>query len=146
MYLIMWMMQSGLIRIRSLDILIQGLRSPSEAELSKKVALLENGEAGISLGSGLGAISTAIMTLVKGGDHIVASDVLYGCTLTFIEEILSEYGVEFTLVDTTDHDAVKAAIQPNTKIVYLETPCNPTLKITILQRFLKLLMNMGQRF
>ncbi|MBF8435482.1 aminotransferase class V-fold PLP-dependent enzyme [Halanaerobiaceae bacterium Z-7014] len=109
-------------------------RSPSEAELSKKVALLENGEAGISLGSGLGAISTAIMTLVKGGDHIVASDVLYGCTLTLIEEILSDYGVEFTLVDTTDHDAVKAAIQPNTKIVYLETPCNPTLKITDIKR------------
>jgi len=109
-------------------------RSPSEAELGKKVALLENGEAGIALGSGLGAISTAIMTLVKGGDHIVASDVLYGCTLTFIDDILSDYGVELTLVDTTDYDAVKEAMQPNTKIVYLETPCNPILRITDIER------------
>lgn len=109
-------------------------RSPSEAELANKVAKLENGEAGLAVGSGMAAISNAIMTLVKGGDHIIAGDVLYGCTFALIEQVLKDYGVEVTLVDTSDVSAVEEAIQPNTKAVYIETPANPILRISDIQK------------
>lgn len=105
-------------------------RSPSEAELGNKVALLENGEAGLALGSGMAAISTALLTSLKAGDHLIAGDVLYGCTFTLVEKVLREYGIELTLVDTSDLEAIKNAIQPNTKVIYIETPANPILRIS----------------
>ena len=104
--------------------------SPNADELERKVANLENGEAGLALASGLGAISTAIMSIVKSGDHVIFGDVIYGCTYTLFAKILVDFGVEYTRVDTTDLKKVEEAIKPNTKLVYVETPANPTLKIS----------------
>lgn len=104
--------------------------SPNADELEKKIAYLEHAEAGLALASGLGAISTAIISLVKAGDHIVFGDVIYGCSYTLISQVLAKFGVTYTRVDTTKVENIEAAIQPNTTLVYVETPANPTLKIS----------------
>lgn len=104
--------------------------SPTVKEFENKIAYLEGAEDALGLASGLGAISTIVMSLVKQGDHIVFGDVIYGCTFALFTKILPDYGVDYTIVDTSDTQAVKAAIRPNTKVVYVETPANPTLKIS----------------
>ena len=105
------------------------LGNPTVATLEAKVAELENGEAALATASGMGAISTAIWSSVEGGDEIVASDTLYGCTFALLNHGISKFGVKAHLVDMTDMAALKAALNEKTKVVYLETPCNPTLKI-----------------
>ena len=105
------------------------LGNPNITELEEKIAILEGGEAGLATGSGMAAISNALLTLLRKGDHIVASDTLYGCTFGFITEMMPRYGVEYTLVDATDLKQVEDAMRENTKVVYLETPANPTMKI-----------------
>lgn len=104
--------------------------SPNADELEKKIAYLEHAEAALALASGLGAISTAVFSIVKAGDHVVFSDVIYGCSYTLFAKVLTNLGVTYTRVDTSNVNAVEAAIQSNTTLVYVETPANPTLKIS----------------
>ena len=99
-------------------------------ELEKKIAHLEHAEAALAVASGLGAISTAVMSVVKAGDHVVFGDVIYGCSYALFAKVLTKLGVTYTRVDTTNVAAIEAAIQPNTTLVYVETPANPTLKIS----------------
>ncbi|MBR5305655.1 MAG: aminotransferase class V-fold PLP-dependent enzyme, partial [Oscillospiraceae bacterium] len=103
--------------------------SPNCDELEKKIAHLEHAEAALAVASGLGAISTAVMSVVKAGDHVFG-DVIYGCSYALFAKVLTKLGVTYTRVDTTNVEAVEAAIQPNTTLVYVETPANPTLKIS----------------
>ena len=105
------------------------LGNPNANQLAKKIANLEGGEAAIIASSGIGAITTAIYSLVEGGDHIVADTTLYGCTLAYLKHGLSKFGVESTFADLSDINNLRKSIKPNTKVVYFETPCNPTLKI-----------------
>jgi len=109
------------------------LGNPTISELEKKVAVLEGGEEAIATASGMAAISTALVTLLKKGDHIVAGDALYGCTHSFISEILPQYGIEVTMVDTSKLENIENAMKPNTKVVYVETPANPTMKLVDLK-------------
>lgn len=109
------------------------LGNPTLTELEAKVAALEGGEAAIGAASGMAAISTALVTLLKKGDHIVAGDALYGCTHSFISEILPQYGIEVTMVDTSDLKNIENAMKPNTKVIYVETPANPTMKLVDLK-------------
>lgn len=104
--------------------------SPNCDELEKRMAFLEEGEAGLAVASGMGAISIAVMSSLKAGDHAVIGDVIYGCSYTLFEQVLTNFGVEVTRVDTTDPKEIDQAIQENTKVVYVETPANPTIKIT----------------
>lgn len=104
--------------------------SPNADELEKKIAHLEHAEAALALASGLGAISTAVISQVKAGDHVVFGDVIYGCSYTLFDRVLSKFGVSYTRVDTTKVENIEAAIRPNTTLVYVETPANPTLKIS----------------
>lgn len=104
--------------------------SPTVNELENKIALLEHAEAALALSSGLGAISTAVISQVKSGDHIIFGDVIYGCSFALFTKILPKFNVEYSIVDTTDVNAIKNAIKPNTKVIYVETPANPTLKIS----------------
>nr|WP_072513972.1 aminotransferase class I/II-fold pyridoxal phosphate-dependent enzyme [Ndongobacter massiliensis] len=104
--------------------------SPNCDELEKKMASLEHGEAALAVASGLGAISTAVMSVLKAGDHAIIGDVIYGCTYTLFEQVLTNLGVEVTRVDTTDLQAIRNAMKDNTALIYVETPANPTLKIT----------------
>ena len=114
------------------------LGNPSDTQVEEKVALLEGAEAACSAASGMGAIASALWTLLHAGDHVVASDTLYGCTFALLNHGLSRYGVDVSFVDITDLDAVKQAIKPNTRVVYLETPANPTLKISDIEGISKI--------
>ena len=106
------------------------LGNPTVSVLESKVAALEGGEACVAAASGMGAISSALWTIAGAGKHIVADGTLYGCTFALLNHGMTRYGVEVSFVDTSDMDAVKAALKENTCAVYLETPANPNLKIT----------------
>lgn len=105
------------------------LGNPSQEAVERIIANLEEGEAALATASGMGAISAAIWSSVVAGDEIVASDTLYGCTFSLLNHGLANFNVKVTFVDMSDMQAVKAALTEKTKVVYLETPCNPTLKI-----------------
>lgn len=113
--------------------------NPTVSEFERKIAHLEHAEAALGLGSGLGAISTAVMSVIKAGDHIIFGDVIYGCTFALFTKILPSFHVEYSIVDTTDPSAVEAAIKPNTTMVYVETPANPVLKISDIEAISKII-------
>lgn len=103
------------------------LGNPTNAALEEKMRVLESGEAALVTASGISAISTTILTMCGQGDHIVASDTLYGCTYALLSHTLPKFGIEVTFVRANDPENIKAAMKPNTKMVYVETPANPTL-------------------
>ncbi|WP_163193098.1 trans-sulfuration enzyme family protein [Clostridium thermarum] len=105
------------------------LSNPTRDELEKTVALLEGGKDALAFASGMTAVSN-LFAIFKPGDHIVISDDIYGGTYRYIEEVLKEYGIAADYVDTTDLQAVKAAIKANTKTIFIETPSNPLMKVT----------------
>ena len=105
------------------------LANPTVAAVEEKVAALEGGEAALGTAAGMGAISSALWSSVVAGDEIVASDTLYGCTFALLNHGMTKFGVSVKFIDMADLEAVKAAMSEKTKVVYLETPCNPTLKV-----------------
>ena len=109
------------------------LGNPTTTVLENKIAVLEEGEAGVAMSSGMGAISSTLWTVLKAGDHIVTDKTLYGCTFALMNHGLTRFGVEVTFVDTSNLDEVKNAMKENTRVVYLETPANPNLKIVDLE-------------
>ena len=109
------------------------LGNPTTTTLENKIAALEEGEAGIAMSSGMGAISSTLWTVLKAGDHVVTDKTLYGCTFALMNHGLTKFGVEVTFVDTSNLDEVKNAMKENTRVVYLETPANPNLKIVDLE-------------
>lgn len=115
--------------------------NPSVHEFEKRIAYLEGAEDAVGTASGLGAISTAVLSLVKQGDHIIFGDVIYGCTFALFTKILPSFGIEYSIVDTTDVEAIKKAIKPNTTLVYVETPANPTLKISDIEEISEMVKN-----
>ena len=109
------------------------LGNPTTTTLENKIAALEEGEAGIAMSSGMGAISSTLWTVLKAGDHVVTDKTLYGCTFALMNHGLTRFGVEVTFVDTSNLEEVKNAMKKNTRVVYLETPANPNLKIVDLE-------------
>ena len=105
------------------------LHNPNADEAAARIACLEGGEAGMLTASGMGAITATLWTILKSGDHIVSDSTLYGCTYALFTEGLARFGVEVTLVDFGDEVALRAAIRPETKVVYCETATNPDLKV-----------------
>ena len=97
--------------------------------LEQKIAALEGGEAALATASGMGAISTALLTALADGGHVVAMENLYSATFHLLNEDLTQMGVETTFVDATDPNKIESAIRPDTKIIYLESPTNPLLKL-----------------
>ena len=112
--------------------------NPNNSQAAALIAKLEKKEDALVLATGMAAISTAILATVKSGDHIIAQHAHYAASLTFMRDFLLQYGVEVTHVDQTDNEAFKAAIQPNTKLIFIETPSNPNLDITDLEYIGKL--------
>jgi cystathionine beta-lyase len=102
--------------------------NPTRQALEDYIALLEGGTRGFAFGSGMAAISSAFM-LFSAGDHVICTEDVYGGTYRLLSTIMNRMNVETTFVDMTELDNVKAALKPNTKAVFLETPSNPTLKI-----------------
>lgn len=103
--------------------------NPTRQALEDYIALLEGGARGFAFSSGMSAISTAFM-LFSAGDHLIVTEDVYGGTYRLLTQILSRMKIEATFIDMTNFSAVQAALQPNTKGVFMETPSNPTLKIT----------------
>lgn len=106
------------------------LGNPTVAVAEAKVAALEEGEAAAATSSGMGAISSVLWTLLKAGDHVIADKILYGCTFTLLSHGMTRYGVEVDFIDTSNLEEVKRHMKNNTRVVYLETPANPNLKIS----------------
>ncbi len=104
--------------------------NPTRKALETKLASLENAQYGLAFSSGLAAESTILLSLLKPGDHIVAFDDLYGGTKRLFNHVFSDFGFEVSYVDATNSSFVEKAIQPNTKLVWIETPSNPLLKIS----------------
>jgi len=103
--------------------------NPTIADLENTIAEMEHGYKAIGCASGMAAVSVVFTAYLHAGAHIVAHNALYGATLTVLETIFKKFGVESTFVDTTVLDNVKSAIRPNTKLIFLETPANPTIGI-----------------
>jgi cystathionine gamma-synthase/cystathionine gamma-lyase len=102
--------------------------NPTRLALEKQLASLENGAHGYAFASGMAA-TAAVLNLLSAGDHAIVTDDLYGGTYRLFSRVLSRYGLEFTYVDMSDVNAVRAAIRPNTKLFWIETPTNPLLKL-----------------
>jgi methionine-gamma-lyase len=106
------------------------LGNPTVQALEESVAALEHGAVGHATATGMAAISAVFLGLLAQGDHVLAGDCLYGPTHVVINRELTRFGISVTFVNTADPDRVVEAIQPNTRLLFLETPANPTLKIT----------------
>ena len=104
-------------------------QNPTRAALEANLAAIENGKEGFCFASGMAATG-AIMSLLKAGDHVVSTANLYGGTYRLFEQVLRKYNLDFTYVDTADLRALESAIRPDTRLLFLETPTNPTLTVT----------------
>ena len=119
-------------------------QNPTRSALERNVAALEGGRFGFAFASGMAAID-ATMRLVKAGEHVVVSDNTYGGTARLFNRILANYNLEFDYVDTSDPLNVEAAIKPNTKMVFLETPTNPVMIVTDLKEVSEIAHRAGAR-
>jgi cystathionine beta-lyase len=104
--------------------------TPNQEFLAKKIAALEHTESALIFSSGMAAISTMFLAFLKQGDHLVVQNTLYGGTVNFIKEELPKYGIEFTFTNGYTVEDFEKAIQPNTKLIHIETPSNPLMTIT----------------
>ncbi len=107
---------------------------PNSRELEERLAVLDGGEAALAFGSGIGAISGLLLHKLDPGDHLVMSDISYAGTAEFTRSFLSRKGVEISYVDVSDSAEIAAAVQKNTRIIYVETPCNPLLTLVDIER------------
>ncbi|HEY5584328.1 MAG TPA: PLP-dependent aspartate aminotransferase family protein [Ruminiclostridium sp.] len=105
------------------------LQNPTREELENTIAILENGKYGFAFSTGMAAIS-AVIKLFSPGRHIIVSDDLYGGTYRIFEEVYKNYGLEFSYVDTSKVENIEKAYRPNTAAVFIETPSNPTMKVS----------------
>src|SRR4030065_613372 len=112
--------------------------NPTIQAMEDAIAELEGGHKGLGCGSGMAAVHTVFASLTQAGDHVVCSSAVYGPTTTLFNTIMKKYEVETTFVDTSNLDEVKKAVRPNTKVIYIETPGNPTLCISDLAKISKI--------
>ncbi len=117
--------------------------NPTNTIAEKTIASLEGMDAALTFASGMGAITTTIMALLKGGDHVVAQRDIYGGANKFLSQWLPKLGIETTFVDTTQYEQHERAIRPNTKLLYLESPTNPTLRVIDFKRVASLAKQRG---
>jgi cystathionine beta-lyase/cystathionine gamma-synthase len=108
-------------------------QNPTRAALEANIAAIEGGRAGFAFASGMAAID-AITTMLKAGDHVVVTDNTYGGTFRLFDKVLTRYQLEFSYVDTSRPELVEQAIRPNTRMVFVETPTNPVLRLTDIAR------------
>lgn len=104
--------------------------NPTVSALEAALGALEDTPPAVCFTTGMAAISALFLAILKSGDHIVVSDVVYGGTVRLFQQILTNFRVEASFVDTSDPNAIARAIRPNTQLVFIETPANPTLKLT----------------
>jgi len=105
------------------------LGNPTEATLERRVAALEEGESALATASGMAAVASAVLALLSQGDHLVSVTSLYSGSFTLFSQRLARLGVQATFVDGTDVGNIERALRPNTRVIYIETPANPALKL-----------------
>ena len=124
-------MESAEARFKNLEpgFIYSRYSNPTVAMFEERMALLEGAEAARATASGMAAVTAALMGQVKAGDHVVAARALFGSCLYIVEDVLPRFGVATTLVDGADLDQWRAAMRPRTKVLFIETPTNPTLEV-----------------
>ena len=127
--------EEGAARFAGLDpgYIYTRMGNPTIAALEESVAALEDGTGALATASGMAAVSTVFFALLSAGDHVVCSASVYGPSRVVLERDFSRFGIQATMVDTSDIGLLKAAITESTRIVFVETPANPTLAITDLE-------------
>jgi O-succinylhomoserine sulfhydrylase len=126
--------------------------NPSVQEFTDRICALEGAEAGFATASGMSAVFASFMSFLQKGDHLLSCNAIFGSTHTVITKMLPKYGIEYTYVDAASPEGWEAAIRPNTKMIYLETPTNPGLDIIDLEtagklaRRHKLILNVDNCF
>jgi methionine-gamma-lyase len=115
--------------------------NPTVRAMEDAIAELENGHKALGCGSGMAAVHTVFAALLSTGDHVVCSEAVYGPTVTLLKTVFSKFGIETTFVDASNLDAIKNGIKENTKVIYIETPGNPTLAIADLKAVASLAKN-----
>tara|TARA_R110002126_G_scaffold10245_90_gene46847 strand:- start:1939 stop:3132 length:1194 start_codon:yes stop_codon:yes gene_type:complete len=105
------------------------LGNPTTRELEQKVAALEGMDDAAATATGMGAVAASTMAFLQHGDHLIASKAIYGCSFALFNHMFARYGIEVSFVDMTDHAAIAAALKPNTKMLFAETPINPNLVV-----------------
>lgn len=108
--------------------------NPTVDQLEVKLAALEEGESAIAFGSGMAAITTLLFHLLRAGDHAIISDVAYAALSEITKDMIPEYNIEITKVNTSDEESIRNAIRTNTKLIYIETPCNPIIRLTDIRK------------
>ncbi len=119
---------------KSDDYIYTRMGNPTINSLECKIADLENGYRGIAFSSGMAAVSTVYMAVLSQGAHVLSTDAVYGPSRAVLERDFSRFGVEYSFVDTSKIELVEKAIKPNTKLIYLETPTNPTIMLTDIRK------------
>lgn len=117
--------------------------NPTVRQLEEKLANLECGEASVAFASGMAAISSLFQYWLKPGDHLVVSNVTYAATAEMINEFLPRQGIQITKVDSSNLSEVEKAMEPRTKLVFIETPCNPILRLSNLSRIAQIAHKVG---
>jgi len=112
---------------------IRSNNSPNHLALHRKLAALENAEAGLVTASGMAAITTTLLTVLSAGDHLLAQTCLYGGTHDFLTKDFANFGLEFDFIDGNDRDSWKQKLRPNTRAIYVESMSNPTLQVSDLK-------------
>ncbi|WP_462160605.1 trans-sulfuration enzyme family protein [Pseudoalteromonas maricaloris] len=105
------------------------LGNPTTRELEEKVARLEGMEDAAATATGMGAVSASVLSFLQQGDHMIASSALYGCSFALFAHMLPKFGIEVSFVDLTDEQALRDAVQENTKLLFAETPINPNMTV-----------------
>ncbi|AMP21146.1 hypothetical protein AZF37_08225 [endosymbiont 'TC1' of Trimyema compressum] len=113
-------------------------RNPVLDAFEERMTLLEEGSSSIAFASGMGAIATLLFSLLKSGDKMIAHSILYGSSYELIKKTLLDYGIEGVFINLKDEKAVKQALDESVKVIYFETPCNPTLDIISIERIREL--------
>nr|WP_321501536.1 aminotransferase class I/II-fold pyridoxal phosphate-dependent enzyme [uncultured Dethiosulfovibrio sp.] len=119
------------------------LGNPNHTAVEEKIAALEGGEAAAVAASGIGAIASVLWTALSSGDHAIAARSLYGCTYSLMAHQFPRFGIESTFMDLRDLDKVKDALKPNTKVIYCESPANPTMDLVDIQALAKIAHDHG---
>ncbi len=122
------------------------MRNPTVEAMEKSVAELEGGAYALGCASGMAAVSTLFLAVLKAGDHIICSEAVYGPTTSILNNYFSNFNISATFVDSSDTEKVKAAIKPNTKMIFVETPGNPNLAVCDLQAIADLAHANGAKF
>lgn len=106
------------------------MRNPTVEAMEKAIAVLEGGSHALGCGSGMAAVNTVLTALLSKNDHVVCSESVYGPTTTLLSGVFGKFGVRTDFVDTSNSDLIRSAMKPETKVVYIETPGNPTMVVT----------------